>query len=197
MATDALRMDHAVILEWVRPEAAVLDLGCGDGELLELLVSRRGARAQGVEISEQAIYRCVARGLSVFHEDIDNGLTGYGDQSFDYVILNESLQQVRRLDSVLQESLRVGKQVIVGFPNFAHYRARFQIFFQGKTPVTPALPYEWHDTPNLHFLSISDFVDYCRAHKIRIDRSAFVTSSRKFNLLGNLFARTGLFLISR
>jgi len=99
--TDALRPDHAAILEWVRPGCSVLDLGCGSGELLELLVKQRRARAQGVEIDEQAIYQCVARGLSVFHEDIDNGLTGYGEKSFDYVILNESLQQVRRLDDVL------------------------------------------------------------------------------------------------
>jgi methionine biosynthesis protein MetW len=194
--TDALRPDHAAILEWVRPGCSVLDLGCGSGELLELLVKQRRARAQGVEIDEQAIYQCVARGLSVFHEDIDNGLTGYGEKSFDYVILNESLQQVRRLDDVLREALRVGGQVIVGFPNFAHFPARCQIFFRGKTPVTRALPFEWHDTPNLHFLSISDFQDYCRRRAIRIDKCEFLSGSRSCRLLPNLFARTGLFMIS-
>jgi methionine biosynthesis protein MetW len=194
---DALPLNHRVILDWVRPESSVLDLGCGDGELLELLVRKRQARVQGIEIDEQAIYACVARGLSVFHEDIDNGLTGYADRSFDCVILNESLQQVRRLDTVLQDSLRVGRQVIVGFPNFAHYRARCQIFFRGKTPITPALPYEWHDSPNLHFLSISDFIAYCRRRGISIDDGVFLTGSRKKRMLPNLFARTGLFLISK
>ncbi len=189
-------MDHRVILDWVRPGACVLDLGCGDGELLDLLVCEKGIRAQGIEINEQAIYQCVARGLSVFHEDIDNGLTDYGDKSFDYVILNQSLQQVRKLDTVMQESLRVGKMVIVGFPNFAHYRARLQMFFLGKAPVTPALPYEWHDSPNLHFLSIWDFHDYCRTRGIRMEKAACIAVTREVKVLANLFARTGLFLIS-
>jgi len=196
VSAGGIRADHRVILEWVRPEASVLDLGCGDGELLDLLVRRKRARAQGIEISEQEIYRCVARGLSVFHEDIDNGLEGYGSRSFDYVILNGSLQQVRKLDAVMRAAMRVGSRVIVGFPNFAHYRARCQIFFRGKTPVTPVLPYEWHDTPNLHFLSILDFFDYCRARTIRIERTAYVGDSRVVKLLPNLLARTGLFLIS-
>ena len=185
-----------MILEWVRPDSSVLDLGCGDGELLDLLVRERGARAQGIEINDQAIFQCVARGLSVFHEDIDEGLTGYGAKTFDYVILNQSLQQVRKLDTVMQESLRVGRQVIVGFPNFAHYRARTQMFFLGKTPVTPALPYQWHDTPNLHFLTISDFVSYCRERCIRIEKSACITDTSEVKILPNLFARLGLFLVS-
>jgi methionine biosynthesis protein MetW len=196
MKRSALRMDHRIILDWVRPGAFVLDLGCGDGELLDLLVREKGIRAQGIEINEQAIYQCVARGLSVFHEDIDNGLTDYGDKSFDYVILNESLQQVRKLDTVMQESLRVGKMVIVGFPNFAHYRARLQMFFLGKAPITPALPYEWHDSPNLHFLSILDFHDYCRARGIRMEKAVCIAEIREVKVLPNLFARTGLFLIS-
>ena len=197
MKADLLPASYQVIMDWVRPDSSVLDLGCGDGVLLELLVHRKQSRVQGIEIDEKAIYACVARGLSVFHEDIDNGLTGYGDQSFDYVILNESLQQVRRLDTVLQDSLRVGRQVIVGFPNFAHYRARCQMFFRGKAPITPSLPYEWHDSPNLHFLSISDFISYCRGRGIKIDGSACLTGSQKKILLTNLFARTGLFLISK
>jgi len=189
-------LEHKAILEWVQQGSSVLDLGCGDGELLALLVKERHVRAQGIEIDEQAIYRCVAKGLSVFHEDIDNGLSDYADQSFDYVILNQSFQQVKKPDIVLREALRVGREVIVGLPNFAHYQARLQIFFRGKTPVTPSLPYEWHDTPNLHFLSILDFVQYCRQRNIKIEDATFVGKKRGIRMFPNLFALTGVFLIS-
>ena len=189
-------LDHKAILEWIHEGASVLDLGCGDGELLALLVRERHVKAQGIEIDEQAIYQCVAQGLSVFHEDIDHGLSDYADQSFDYVILNQSFQQVKKPDIVLREALRVGREVIVGFPNFAHYQARLQIFFRGRTPVTPSLPYEWHDTPNLHFLSVSDFIGYCHQRNIKIERAAFAGKKRRIRMLPNLFGLTGIFLIS-
>jgi methionine biosynthesis protein MetW len=189
-------LDHKAILGWVHQGSSVLDLGCGDGELLALLVEERHVRAQGIEIDEQAIYQCVAKGLSVFHEDIDNGLSDYADRSFDYVILNQSFQQVKKPDVVVKEALRVGRKVIIGFPNFAHYSARLQIFFKGKTPVTASLPYEWHDTPNLHFLSISDFIEYCYERKIKIEKSFFIGKNRGVRILPNLFAMTGIFLIS-
>jgi len=196
-ASTSLSLEHRLILELVPVGSLVLDLGCGDGELLSALVRERKARAQGIEIDEQAIYRCVAMGLSVLHGDIDTGLPEYGDKSFDYVVLNQSLQQVKSPDTVLQEALRVGKWVILGFPNFAHVSARFQLFFRGRTPITPSLPYEWHDTPNLHFLSISDFVEYCRRRKIKINRSVFLGRKRRVRLFPNLFALSGIFLLSR
>ena len=189
-------LDHKAILEWIHQGSSVLDLGCGDGELLDLLVKERHVKAQGIEIDEHAIYQCVAKGLSVFHEDIDHGLSDYANQCFDFVILNQSFQQVKKPDSVLREALRVGRNVIVGFPNFAHYQARLQIFFRGKTPVTPSLPYEWHDTPNLHFLSISDFIEYCRQRSIKLEEAAFVGRRRRISIFPNLFALTGIFLIS-
>ena len=196
MPSETPSLEYRAILKWIRQGSSVLDLGCGDGGLLDLLVRERGIRAQGIEIDEQAIYQCVAKGLSVFHEDIDHGLSDYADQSFDYVILNQSFQQVKKPDSVLREALRVGKKVIVGLPNFAHYRARLQIFFKGRTPVTPSLPYEWHDTPNLHFLSISDFISYCRKRNIRIEKAAFIGKRRMVGIFPNLFGLTGIFLIS-
>ena len=190
------RIDQKIISDWVSDGASVLDLGCGDGELLSLLVQKKHVQAQGIELSPQAIHQCVAAGLSVFQEDIDTGLSEYGDRSFDYVILNQTFQQVKKPDFVLKEALRVGTKTIVGFPNFVHISARFQIFFGGKVPVTKALPYEWYDTPNLHFLSISDFKEYCRKRSFRIEGSAFVRKNRKVTLFPNLFAEIGLFLLS-
>jgi methionine biosynthesis protein MetW len=195
MTSNVLPLEYKAILKWIRQGSSILDLGCGDGVLLDLLVREKSVRAQGIEIDEQAIYQCVAKGLSVFHEDIDNGLAGYGDKNFDYVILNQSLQQVKKPDIVVKEALRVGREVIIGFPNFAHYQARLQIFLKGKTPVTPSLPYEWHDTPNLHFLSILDFIEYCRQRNIKIEKAAFVGKKRRIRIFPNLFALTGIFLI--
>ncbi|NJD75515.1 MAG: methionine biosynthesis protein MetW [Candidatus Methanoperedens sp.] len=190
-------IEYRIILNWILDKSSVLDLGCHEGELLSLIVKEKNARVHGIEINEQAIYKCVELGLSVSHQDIDNGLSEYGDESFDYVILNQSLQQVKKPDVVLKESLRVGKKVIIGFPNFAHYKVRCQIFFRGKTPVTPSLPYEWYETPNLHFLSISDFIGYCQRQNIRIIRTAFINNNGKAGILPNLLAQTGLFLISK
>jgi methionine biosynthesis protein MetW len=139
----------------------------------------------------------VAKGLNVFHGDVDSGLAEFNDKSFDYVVLNQSLQQILHVDKVLIDALRVGKKVIVGFPNFAHYKSRLQMFFQGRTPVTGALPYKWYDTPNLHFLSISDFKNYCRLKEINVERSICIGHSKKVRIFPNIFAQTGIFLISK
>jgi methionine biosynthesis protein MetW len=198
MATvhNGISLDHQIITGIVDKSASVLDLGCGNGELLALLVSEKNVRGQGIEIDDKAIFECVAKGLSVFHDDIDSGLADYEDKSFDFVILNQSFQQVKKPDSVLQEALRVGEKVIIGIPNFAHINARYQIFFRGRTPVTGALPYEWHDTPNLHFLSLLDFIEYCRKRNITIEESHFIGPRKKIKLFPNLFAQTGIFVIS-
>ena len=196
MDNQTIKLEHKIILGWVREGASVLDLGCGDGDLLALLIAKKRVRAQGVELSEDAIHRCVALGLSVFQQDIDTGLSEYADKSFDYVILNQTLQQVRKPDLALREALRVGKEVIVGFPNFVHISARLQIL-KGKVPVTKALPYEWYDTPNLHFLGISDFKEYCKKRKIKIEDSAFIRKNRKVELFPNLFAEISLFICSK
>jgi methionine biosynthesis protein MetW len=197
MPSETVPLEYRAILNWIRHGSSVLDLGCGNGTLLDLIVREKNVKAQGIEIDERSIHQCVVRGLSVFHEDIDRGLSDYSDHSFDYVVLNQTFQQVKLPDIVLQEALRVGRKVIVGFPNFAHYQARFQIFFQGKTPVTPSLPYEWYDTPNLHFLSISDFIAYCRKREIEIRRSFFSGRNGGVRRFPNLFALTGIFLIVR
>lgn len=188
--------EHKLITQIIPDGSTVLDLGCGEGDLLYLLIKEKNVKPQGVDIDEQAIYKCVEKGLSVFHGDIDSGLADYNDKSFDYVILNQSLQQVRNLENALKDALRVGKKVIVGIPNFAHYKARYQMFFKGRAPVTYALPYQWYNTPNLHFLSIADFMDYCSAKGINIEYSSFIGDKGIITIMPNLFAQIGIFVIS-
>jgi methionine biosynthesis protein MetW len=190
-------IEHKVITSWISSGASVLDLGCGDGELLSLLKRNKQVLAQGVELREQAISNCVAAGLSVFQQDIDTGLTDYAEKSFDYVILNQTLQQVKKPDFAIKEALRVGKKVIIGFPNFCYITDRFQIFFRGKVPVSASLPYEWYDTPNLHFLSIADFKEYCKKNLLTVESAAFISMNRKVRFLPNLFGEVGLFLVSK
>jgi len=195
-APKVIQLDHQVILDLIESQASVLDLGCGSGDLLYLLIKEKKIHGQGIEIDDQAIYKCVAKGLNVFHGDIDSGLAEFSDKSFDYVVLNQSMQQILHVDKVLSDALRVGKRVVVGFPNFAYYKSRLQMFFQGKAPVTAGLPYQWYETPNLHFLSITDFKNYCRSKNINIERSVCISESKRVNFLPNLFAHTGIFLIS-
>jgi len=191
-----LKLEHEVILDWVDSYSSVLDLGCGNGDLLAALVKEKHVKAQGIEIDEKAIYECVAKGLSVVNQDIETGLSEYLDKSFDYTILAGTLQQVKKPDPVLQDALRVGKRTIVSFPNFGHYSVRLQILLGGKVPVTPSLPFEWFDTPNLHFLTISNFFDYCENRRMTMERSAFLGHGR-LRLLPNLRAETSVFLLSK
>ncbi|HEX9261138.1 MAG TPA: methionine biosynthesis protein MetW [Candidatus Bathyarchaeia archaeon] len=194
--TQSNKIENEIIFEWIKNGSTVLDLGCGDGDLLARLMEEKNVRAQGIELSEEAIHKCVARGLSVFQEDLDSGLAAYGDDSFDYVILNQTFQQVKKPDLVLREALRVGRQVVVGFPNFCYLKDRIQIFFRGKVPVTASLPYEWYDTPNLHFLSIVDFKEYCNKRGFRIEKSAFIKANRRVRFFPNLLAEIGLFQLN-
>lgn len=189
--------DFRLFDSWIGEGASVLDLGCGDGTLLAHLISQKQVRAQGIELDEPAIIRCVAQGLSVFQQDIDTGLSEYADSSFDYVLLNQTLQQVKKPAFVLREALRVGKKVIVGIPNFAHYTVRTSILFKGRVPVTVALPFQWYDTPNLHFLSVNDFRDYCKNRNVVIECSFFRNDTRQVKLLPNLLAEYGYFLLSK
>jgi methionine biosynthesis protein MetW len=193
----ANNVDFRSFAGWIEDGSSVLDLGCGDGALLSYLASEKHVHAQGIELNEQAIIQCVTAGLSVYQQDIDTGLSEYADKSFDYVILNQTLQQVKKPDFVLQEALRVGKRAIIGVPNFAHYRSRASIFFRGRVPITSSLPYQWYDTPNLHFLSINDFKDYCKHKKVTIERTFYKIGNREVRFVPNLMAEFGYFLLSR
>jgi methionine biosynthesis protein MetW len=196
MKYNNIEPDHKAILELIEKDSSVLDLGCGDGELLYALIKEKNVRGQGIEIDNKAIYRCVARGLTVLHDDIDSGLSEYNNKSFDYIILNQSLQQVLHVETVLKDAMRIGKKVIVGFPNFAYIRARIQMFFNGRAPVIGSLPHEWYETPNLHFLSITDFKNFCRIKKIKIEKSIYLRGKKRVTLFPNLFALIGIFVIS-
>ena len=190
-----VKLEYRVILNLIPKGSSVLDLGCGDGELLNLLVKTKNVRGSGIEIDEQAVRKCASLGISVSQQDIEGGLSDYGDKSFDFVILNQSLQQVVKLEYVLKETLRVGSKVIIGFPNFVYYKSRLQMVFDGRTPVTPSLPNMWYDTPNLHFLSISDFLAYCRARNLAIEKAIYLDGNRTVKFFPNVFAQTGIFLI--
>jgi methionine biosynthesis protein MetW len=197
MASNGIRLDHQIICQIVEPGARVLDLGCGNGDLLYLLAREKGARVQGIELNDSAIYECVKKGLSVFHGDIESGLAEYPDHSFDYVILNQSLQEVKKIDGLIHEGLRIGGKIIVGFPNFAYLQARWMLFFRGKAPITPSLPYRWYDTPNVRFLSIADFRDFCREKDLRVQDAYYLGENGRLHLWPNLFALNAIFVVTR
>jgi methionine biosynthesis protein MetW len=197
MKSNGIRIDHQIISQIIEPGARVLDLGCGNGDLLYLIARDKGAKVQGIEANDAAISECVKKGLSVYHSDLESGLTEYPDQSFDYVILNQSMQEVKRVDWLIQEALRAGRRVVVGFPNFAYVQARLMLFFRGKAPITSSLPHRWYDTPNVRFLSISDFRDFCREKNLVVQEAHFLGGQREISLWPNLFALNVIFVVSK
>ena len=194
--THKVRLDHDIIFGIVEPGSKVLDLGCGDGDLLFRLARDKGAVVRGIECNEAEVHACVRKGLSVLHGNIEGGLAEYPDRSFDYVILNQSMQEVRKVDCVIQEARRIGHRVIVGFPNFAHLRSRMMMFFGGRAPVTDSLPYLWYDTPNVRFLSIADFQEFCSRKGIPVLESRYIGQTEEIRLLPNLRALNAVFVIA-
>ena len=197
MVSPDIRLDHSIIYSIIEPESRVLDLGCSEGDLLYPLVRDKQVRAQGIELDDKAIQECVKKGLSVFHDDIEHSLREYPDNCFDYVILNQSMQEVKNVDFVIQEALRIGSKVIVGFPNFAFIRSRFMLFFQGKAPITKSLPYLWFDTPNVRFLSIDDFRGFCADKNIRIREAHYLGERRIVHFWPNLLALNAIFVLAK
>ncbi|VAX35417.1 Methionine biosynthesis protein MetW [hydrothermal vent metagenome] len=192
----SIRPDHKIIIDLIQTSSKVLDLGCGDGELLSLLKKQKSCRGVGIEIDEKAIYQCMEKGVTVSHGDIDSGLEDYSSKCFDYVILNDSLQEILNPEKVIEAALRVGKHVIVGIPNFCNLSARLQIFFKGRVPVTSWLPYKWYNTPNLRFLSLKDFQQFCHDKKIKIEERRALTTKKEIARMTNLFAYMGIYLLS-
>ena len=193
--TLAERPDFHVIGEIVEPGSRVLDLGCGEGELLAWLLEHKRVLARGVEISPAQVRRAIARGVSVYQGDIDEGLADYPDKAFDYVILSQTLQETRSPLKVLREMLRVGRRAIISFPNFGHWKVRAAMLVNGQAPKTKLFPYNWYNSPNIHFLSINDFEDLCREHNFPIERRYFLAGSRHVKVFPNLIAQTAVFLL--
>ena len=193
-----LRPDLAVIAENVAPGSRVLDIGCGDGTLLQALRDQQGCDARGMEINPDNVGECVGKGLSVIQGDADTDLAFYPDSSFDYAILSQTLQTTMRPAYVLDELLRVGRLAFVSFPNFAHWRVRLSLLWGGRMPVTDQLPIAWYETPNIHFSSIDDFRALVKERGIKVEDVWFLSGHKRRSAAGaNFRSEHAVFLLSR
>lgn len=196
-----MRLDLSHIQRWIAPGSRVLDLGCGDGVFLEFLRDQRQVRGTGLEIDQDYITAAISRGLNVIEQDMDKGLANFPDQSFDTVVLALALQAVNYPDRVLEEMLRIGREGIVTFPNFGHWRCRLMLGIRGRMPVSSFMPYTWYNTPNIHFCTVQDFENLCREKGIRILARDVVGNTRRQPVLSNkwpnLFATTAIYHITR
>jgi len=191
------RSDYAIISELIDPNTRVLDLGCGAGELLAWLAAHKHVDARGVEIDGPKAQQAIARGVSVFHSDLEIALADLPDQAVDYVILSQTLQETREPLKVLRDMLRVGRRAIVAFPNFGHWRVRLAHLFTGRAPQTKLFPYEWYDSPNIHFLTVHDFEALAETENWTVERRIFLQGPKTVNMLPNLLAEVAVFLFRK
>lgn len=201
--TAHLRPDHAVIASLIRPQSRVLDIGCGDGALLKWLRDEKQVDARGIEIDPASVHQAIANGIAVIQGDVMSDLPHYPDQSYDYVILSQTLQAMADPVAVLKHLVRIGQQAIVSVPNFGHWKNRMYLALRGRMPVTKTLSYQWYDTPNIHFCTISDFIVLCEELQVAIEDRVVVdaagnrTSFTGRGVLANLFGEQGVFLLRK
>jgi methionine biosynthesis protein MetW len=204
IANGTHRVDLLAISELVTPGSRVLDIGCGDGQLLSLLETTRGVDGRGIEISQKGVNACVARGLSVIQGDADRDLVDYPDDAFDFAILSQTLQATHRPREVVEQMLRIGKKAIITFPNFGNWRVRAALGFRGRMPVTKSLPYTWYDTPNIHFCTLRDFTEMVQSLGAKVETAMVLhKDGQKSTPFGaslwfwNLFGHQAVFVLRR
>ena len=196
-----MKEEFKVISELIDEKSRVLDVGCGDGILMEYLLKNKVVDVRGLEISKEKVKKCLSNGLAVVEGDAEYDLKQFPDLSFDYVILSQTLQAFMSPENVIKDLLRVGKKVIVTIPNFGHWKVRIDLLFKGEMPITKNLPYEWYNTPNLHMCTIQDFVNFCKQKNIKINKSMCLTNEKiseitnKNMIYKNIFSQLGIFLI--
>ncbi|MHC4148892.1 MAG: homoserine O-acetyltransferase MetX [Planctomycetota bacterium] len=193
------RVDYELIEGLIEPGTTVLDVGCGDGELLANLMRDKDIKGEGIELEEDCVLQCICRGIPIIQQDIQKGLAYYADKSFDYLILSQTVQTLSNPEKVFTELLRVGRKVIVSFPNFAHWRCRAQLFFSGRAPVTKQLPSSWHDSPNIHFLSLRDFDAFCKRLGVKVEKRIALSKTRlsPVRFSPNFFAEQAVYVTSK
>ncbi len=195
-----MRIDLNEIQHWIQQGSRILDLGCGDGTLLKFLIDTKQVQGYGLEIDAAQINTCIDKGLNVIEQNLDRGLGNFADKSFDTVLMTQALQTLHFPHLVLDEMLRVGKECIVTFPNFGHWKARFYLATRGRMPVSDLLPYEWYDTPNIHFCTFKDFEVLCRERNIKVIHRQVVneqSGQTLKDLMPNLFGETAIYHLSK
>jgi len=194
--TLSMRADFSTIAGWIAPKARVLDLGCGDGSLFAYLRESRAATGYGIEIDDEGVLASIGNGVNVIQSDLESGLAGFDDQSFDSVILSQTLQAMRHTEQIVLEMLRVGREAIVTFPNFGYWAHRWQVV-RGRMPVSRDLPYQWYDTPNIHLCTVADFDAFCRERSLRVLERVVLHETRRVSALPNLFGSLAIYRFQR
>lgn len=190
------RQDFAIIANWLRFGCKALDLGCGDGELLHFLRGSMEVRGYGIEKDDENWLKCMSNGINVIQMDLEAGLSGFEAQSFDVVILSQTLQAMHNTENIVQEMLRVGREAIVTFPNFGYWRNRIQSI-KGRMPVSDELPYQWYDTPNVHLCTINDFDKFCADHNIRVKERLVLTNGERIQFMPNLMGSLAMYRLEK
>jgi methionine biosynthesis protein MetW len=191
------RRDYAMIGELVGPNSKVLDLGCGEGDLLQWLAENKNVDARGVELFPSKVQRAIARGVSVYQGNMEECVADYPDHAFDYIILSQTLQEVRHPQRILTEIMRVGKHAVVAFPNYGHWRVRLSHFFTGRAPKTKLFPHDWYDSPNIHFFTIEDFELLASREGWKLEKRIFLAGNREVSWMPNLTAEVAVYLLRK